>query len=106
LAEGFTVEDLKLACEGVFKIPFNMGENSKGRRYIDLELVCRDASHVEKVAEAATSNSEFDDIPKPFYDGEPSDPKFAKMTPDERAANAAKLQEILDGAYDAVVVAS
>jgi hypothetical protein len=43
LREGFTVDDLKLAIDGITCTAFNV---EKG--FTDLELCCRDAGHVEK----------------------------------------------------------
>jgi len=44
---GFTVEDLKGAIDGCSNTPFNMGENKQQKRYDDIELILRDASHIE-----------------------------------------------------------
>lgn len=43
LKGGFTVDDLKLAVEGIFCSTFNVEKN-----FTDIELVCRDAVHVER----------------------------------------------------------
>jgi hypothetical protein len=47
IREGFSASDLCLAVDGLWKSPFHMGENSSNKRFVDLELVCRDAKHVE-----------------------------------------------------------
>jgi len=44
----FTVDDLRKAIDGCSRTPHNMGQNDKGERYNDLELICRDAGHVER----------------------------------------------------------
>jgi hypothetical protein len=54
LREKFTVEDLSLACDGIFLSPFHMGQNDGSKRYVDLELVCRDAKRVEGFMAIAT----------------------------------------------------
>lgn len=43
----YPVEDLKRAIDGCAATPWNMGENPKGKAYNDIELICRDAEHVE-----------------------------------------------------------
>lgn len=54
LRNGFSVEDLKLAVVGCSKSPHHMGENDRGEKYNDLELICRDAPRVEKFIEIAS----------------------------------------------------
>lgn len=54
LRNGFSVEDLKLAIVGCSKSPHHMGENDRGEKYNDLELICRDAPRVEKFIEIAS----------------------------------------------------
>jgi hypothetical protein len=51
LAEGFTADQLCLAVDGCHKTPFNLGENDRGAKYLDLALICRDATHVERFLE-------------------------------------------------------
>lgn len=48
LREGYTVEQLKQAIDGCSKTPHNMGQNDRGTRFDDLELICRSGSHVER----------------------------------------------------------
>ncbi|HKX31349.1 MAG TPA: helix-turn-helix domain-containing protein [Blastocatellia bacterium] len=48
LAEGFNVEDLKLAIDGCSKSPFHQGDNDRNKVFDDIELICRDAAHVER----------------------------------------------------------
>lgn len=50
LAEGYTVEDLKRAVEGVLASEYHL----KGG-YTDIELICRDQAHVERYIEWASS---------------------------------------------------
>lgn len=47
LREGRSVEDLKKAIDGCAKNSWHMGQNDRGRAYNDLELICRDAGHLE-----------------------------------------------------------
>ncbi len=54
LREGFTVKDLKLAVDGLWSSAWHLGENPDGKRYTDIELVCRDTSHVERFMGLAT----------------------------------------------------
>ena len=51
LAEGYTVEQIKDAIVGCSMTPHNMGKNDNGKKYDDLELICRNGSNVERFAE-------------------------------------------------------
>lgn len=44
---GYTVEDLKYAIDGCASNSFNMGENDRKQRYDGIELILRDAEHIE-----------------------------------------------------------
>lgn len=48
LKEGYTVEQIKMAITGCSMTPHNMGQNNNGKRYDELELICRDGSQVER----------------------------------------------------------
>jgi len=48
LREGYTVEDLKAAIDGVARSPHHCGENDSGTVYDDLELICRNGGNVER----------------------------------------------------------
>lgn len=52
---GYSLEDLKLAIDGCAKSDWHMGKNDRGRRYDDIELIFRDAKHVEQFMEYATA---------------------------------------------------
>lgn len=53
---GYQVSDLRQAIEGCKKTAFNMGQNERGQRYDDLELILRDASHIDHfIANASNS---------------------------------------------------
>jgi hypothetical protein len=58
LAEGFSVDDLKLAVDGCRLTPFNMGINDRGEKFNDIELICRDSGHVERFRENALMRAE------------------------------------------------
>jgi hypothetical protein len=60
LREGYTVEDLKLAVDGMFATDWNI---EKG--FTDLELACRDAAHVDRFVAAAGVASP--DEPEDFF---------------------------------------
>jgi hypothetical protein len=51
LAEGYTVADLCRAIDGCRMSRWHQGANDRGRVYDDLELICRDARHVEQFVE-------------------------------------------------------
>jgi hypothetical protein len=48
LAEGHAVEDLKAAIDGYAKSPWHNGENDRRKKYLNLELMLRDAEHIEQ----------------------------------------------------------
>lgn len=47
LADGYTVGDLCRAIDGCCKSPHHMGQNASRTVYDDIELICRDGSHVD-----------------------------------------------------------
>jgi hypothetical protein len=49
----YSVCQLTLAIDGCSKTPHNMGENKQKQRYDDIELICRNASNIERFMEAA-----------------------------------------------------
>lgn len=52
LKDGFSVEDLKAAINGCRKTPHNMGDNDRGQKFNDIELICRNAPNVERFMNA------------------------------------------------------
>jgi len=65
----YSISDLKHAIDGCLKSDFNMGRDprSKGRKHNDIELICRDAKHIEGFMElydapvATNSHSNFNE---------------------------------------------
>lgn len=55
LAEGRTLAELKRAIDGCRASAWHMGTNDRGRPYNDLELICRDAKHLEEFLAMADS---------------------------------------------------
>jgi hypothetical protein len=53
LAIGYTVEEVKTAIEGCKSSAFHMGLNDRGTCYNDIELICRDAKHLDTFMERA-----------------------------------------------------
>lgn len=53
LKDGYSVDDLRKAVEGCKRTPWNMGENDRGGIFDDLELICRDAAHVDRFLSVA-----------------------------------------------------
>ena len=45
---GYGVVQLCDAISGCAKTPFNMGENERGQRYDSLQLILRDADHIDR----------------------------------------------------------
>lgn len=56
LKDGYTEDQLKTAIAGCRNSPHHMGQNDRGTVYDDLELICRDASHVDKFIKLASAN--------------------------------------------------
>ena len=52
LKDGFSVDDLKSAIDGCRKTPHNMGDNDRGQKFNDIELICRNAPNVERFMNA------------------------------------------------------
>jgi hypothetical protein len=48
LNDGYTVQQLRDAIDGCATSKFHMGQNDRRTAYNDIELICRDASHVDK----------------------------------------------------------
>jgi len=55
LKDGFTVEDLIQAINGCHASPFHRGENDRNRPYQSLELIVRDAKHVQDFIEVLST---------------------------------------------------
>jgi uncharacterized protein YdaU (DUF1376 family) len=54
LAEGYSVEYIKTAILGCSLTPHNMGRNDNGKRYDDIELICRNGCNLERFANNAS----------------------------------------------------
>ena len=48
LGLGYTADNLKLAIDGCSKTPFNAGQNDRGQRYDSINLIFRDADHIDQ----------------------------------------------------------
>lgn len=44
----YSVEQLKVAIDGCANTPFNMGQNEQKKRYDGIQLIFRDAEHIER----------------------------------------------------------
>ncbi|KKM74489.1 hypothetical protein LCGC14_1399850 [marine sediment metagenome] len=51
LKDGYTVDDLKAAIDGCHRSSYHCGENPRGMKYQSLELIVRDAKHVQEFLE-------------------------------------------------------
>lgn len=51
LQEGYTVERIKNAVDGIKLSPHHMGQNDRNTVYDDIELICRTGSNVDKLAD-------------------------------------------------------
>lgn len=54
IRDGAAVLELCEAVDGAHRSPFHLGENDRGRRYLSLGLICRDAGHVAEFREILT----------------------------------------------------
>ena len=75
LEAGRSLEELKLAIDGAAADPFSQGANDRGRKFDDISLICRDASHIEQFIEMAQAaknghNKTRDDFYDRFQFGE------------------------------------
>ena len=70
---GYEVEELKHAIDGCAKTPFNMGENDNNHLYDDIELILRDAGHIDRFIANFTnppsSRKKFSNAPKDIMAG-------------------------------------
>lgn len=57
LRDGYSVEDLTVAVRGCRLTPHNMGKNDRNQVYDDIELICRDAAHVDRFIRTATEQN-------------------------------------------------
>jgi len=48
LADGYSVDDLCVAVHGCAESEFHMGANDRNTTYNQIELICRDAQHVDR----------------------------------------------------------
>ena len=55
--QSYSILELKLAIDGCAKTPYNMGVNDKNQCYDDIELILRDASHIERFMSNANNPS-------------------------------------------------
>ena len=53
LAQGYTPEDIKRAIDVCRDDPFSMGQNDRGKKYNDIELICRSGEKLEFFMETA-----------------------------------------------------
>lgn len=53
LRDGYSVEDLMQAIDGCAKTPHNTGQNDRGERFDDLELICRNSGQVDRFRQNA-----------------------------------------------------
>lgn len=84
LADGYDIDDLRRAIEGCSMTPHNMGQNDRAERYDDLELICRDAAHVERFKTRA-------EVAGPPRDGRPDADVLAELQGLARATGDAQL---------------
>lgn len=52
LRDGYSIEYIKTAIVKCSQTPHNMGQNKSNQKYNDIELICRNASNLERFAES------------------------------------------------------
>ena len=57
LSDGYSYEDLQLACLGCRASSFHMGDNDRGQRYCSIDLICRSAENVDRFMEIAETEA-------------------------------------------------
>jgi hypothetical protein len=57
LALGYTVDELKTAITGCSNTPFYMGQNDRGQSYDAIDLIFRDADHIDRFIANASDAS-------------------------------------------------
>lgn len=55
LSDGYSVDYIKTAIVNCSKTPHNMGHNDRGQPFNDIELICRNASNLERFNESMPS---------------------------------------------------
>jgi hypothetical protein len=53
----YSVDDLKKAIDGCANTPFNMGSNERSQKYDGIDLIFRDAEHIERFITNATDSA-------------------------------------------------
>ena len=53
--KNYSVDELCRAVDGCKASPHHMGQNNTGQRYDDIELIVRDAKHVEQFLQCASA---------------------------------------------------
>lgn len=106
LREGWTLDDLSLACIGMTRDAFLMGTDprSKDGGYRDVETVFRDASQVERLIALAKGDVPKKDAPKPSWQVQEvvRKPDYfvakppVELTPEQEAAGRAAIAAIKD----------
>lgn len=72
LKQEFTISQLKQAIDGCSKSQFHMGQNAQGKRYDGIDLIFRDAGHIEQFIDCALGN--------PGSDGLTVDSEYKKVS--------------------------
>lgn len=57
--KNYTEDEIKLAIVGCSKTPHNMGENSQGKKFIDIELILRNESNIERFIQNSQEDKGF-----------------------------------------------
>ncbi len=57
LDDGYSTEELQLACLGCRASRFHMGDNDRGARYCSIDLICRSAEKVDQFIELAETDA-------------------------------------------------
>jgi hypothetical protein len=84
----YTVEELCKAVDGTLLDPHRMGQNDRGRKYVDCDLVFRNAEKIDPMIVLAEEGSNANDFEwgnvQPPHDDDPVGTKYTAPTPEQR----------------------
>ena len=93
LRDGYSLSDLCDAVAGCACSDFHMGKNDRYTKYNDIELIFRDAAHVDDFIERWETLNKQNEILVARKGKEPV--SISQMSPEERAQASARIRELI-----------
>lgn len=93
LRDGYSVSDLCDAIAGCASSDFHMGKNDRYTKYNDIELIFRDANHVDDFVERWENLNQQSRVLQARKGVEPV--AISQMTQEERAEASARIRELI-----------